>query len=180
MRPFPALPPQPSPPPPWPPQPWPPHSLRELEEAGTLSLGILSLAMFILALLTMTTTYCSLREIEEAAVAVARGRGAAPGCSASLWSGAEPLPPTLSVDEAQARPEGKIGHIAAIAAHPFSRTHDSAARPHRRCTARAHACVHIHAHTHTCTCTCMYLLPAALLEASQPQAPTRGVRRAEA
>ena len=39
-------------------------------------------------------------------MAVARGRGAGPGCSASLWSGAEPLPPTLSVDEAQARPEG--------------------------------------------------------------------------
>ena len=54
------------------------------------------------------TCHRSLREIEEAAVAVARGRGAGPGCSASLWSGAEPLAPSLSVDEAQARPQGTL------------------------------------------------------------------------
>ena len=42
-----------------------------------------------------------LREVEAAAVAQARARGAGPACAAALWAGAEPLDASLSVEEAQ-------------------------------------------------------------------------------
>jgi len=47
------------------------------------------------------TRHSRLHEIEEAAVAMARSRGGGPGCTAALWSAAEPLPPTLTAEEAQ-------------------------------------------------------------------------------
>ena len=80
-------------------------------------------------------------------MAVARGRGAGPGCSASLWSGAEPLPPTLSVDEAQARTEGThcCNHPPTPSlAHPIAQLALTAAA----LLARMHACTYMHIHIH--------------------------------
>ena len=79
------------------------------------------------------TRHSRLLEIEAAAVAAARRRGASAACSASLWSGAEMLSPTLSVDEAQASQPHTHTHTRACS-HPSPHTscHSSPPPPARR------------------------------------------------